>query len=170
MTKLDTSENRAKLIYLGIGSNLGNRKNNIEKAKFELLQKNIFILTESNIYETLSWPNKKNPKFLNVVLKVKTILSPIKLLKVCKEIEKTLGRKKNTKNAPRQCDIDIIDYNNKILKRDVILPHPRMHTRNFVLFPLFEINKNWKHPILKKDIKILICSLSNKDIRSIKLI
>ena len=170
MIKLDTSENRAKLIYLGIGSNLGNRKNNIEKAKFELLQKNIFILTESNIYETLSWPNKKNPKFLNVVLKVKTILSPIKLLKVCKEIEKTLGRKKNTKNAPRQCDIDIIDYNNKILKRDVILPHPRMHTRNFVLFPLFEINKNWKHPILKKDIKILICSLSNKDIRSIKLI
>ena len=170
MTKLDTSENRAKLIYLGIGSNLGNRKNNIEKAKFELLQKNIFILTESNIYETLSWPNKKNPKFLNVVLKVKTILSPIKLLKDCKEIEKTLGRKKNTKNAPRQCDIDIIDYNNKILKRDVILPHPRMHTRNFVLFPLFEINKNWKHPILKKDIKILICSLSNKDIRSIKLI
>ena len=170
MTKLDTSENRAKLIYLGIGSNLGNRKNNIEKAKFELLQKNIFILTESNIYETLSWPNIKNPKFLNVVLKVKTILSPIKLLKVCKEIEKTLGRKKNTKNAPRQCDIDIIDYNNKILKRDVILPHPRMHTRNFVLFPLFEINKNWKHPILKKDIKILICSLSNKDIRSIKLI
>ena len=170
MIKLDTSENRAKLIYLGIGSNLGNRKNNIEKAKFELLQKNIFILTESNIYETLSWPNEKNPKFLNVVLKVKTILSPIKLLKVCKEIEKTLGRKKNTKNAPRQCDIDIIDYNNKILKRDVILPHPRMHTRNFVLFPLFEINKNWKHPILKKDIKILICSLSNKDIRSIKLI
>ena len=170
MTKLDTSENRAKLIYLGIGSNLGNRKNNIEKAKFELLQKNIYILTESNIYETLSWPNKKNPKFLNVVLKVKTILSPIKLLKVCKEIEKTLGRKKNTKNAPRQCDIDIIDYNNKILKRDLILPHPRMHTRNFVLFPLFEINKNWKHPILKKDIKILICSLSNKDIRSIKLI
>ena len=57
-----------------------------------------------------------------------------------------------------------------ILKRDLILPHPRMHTRNFVLFPLFEINKNWKHPILKKDIKILICSLSNKDIRSIKLI
>ena len=168
MTKLDTSENRAKLIYLGIGSNLGNRKNNIEKAKFELLQKNIFILTESNIYETLSWPNKKNPKFLNVVLKVKTILSPIKLLKVCKEIEKTLGRKKNTKNAPRQCDIDIIDYNNKILKRDVILPHPRMHTRNFVLFPLFEINKNWKHPISKESIKILICSLSNKEIRSIK--
>ena len=127
-------------------------------------------MRESNIYETLSWPNKKNPKFLNIVLKIKTFLPPLKLLKVCKEIEKTLGRKKNTKNAPRQCDIDIIDYNNKILKRDLILPHPRMHTRNFVLFPLFEINKNWKHPILKKDIKILICSLSNKDIRSIKLI
>ncbi len=170
MIKLDTSENQAKSIYLGIGSNLGNRKNNIDKAKFELFQSNIFILKESNIYETPSWPNKKNPKFLNVVLKVKTLLQPSKLLKVCKEIEKTLGRKKNTKNAPRKCDIDIIDYNKKKMKKDVILPHPRMHTRNFVLFPLFEIDKNWKHPISKEDIKTLICSLSNKDIRSIKLI
>ena len=61
MIKLDTSENRAKLIYLGIGSNLGNRKNNIDKAKFKLSENNILILRESNIYETFSWPNKKNP-------------------------------------------------------------------------------------------------------------
>ena len=168
MIKLDTSENQAKLIYLGIGSNLGNRKNNIDKAKFELSENNILILRESNIYETFSWPNKKNPKFLNIVLKVKTFLSPSKLLKVCKEIEKNLGRKKTVKNAPRECDIDILDYHNKQMKKDIILPHPRMHTRNFVLFPLFEINKNWKHPISKKSIKTLICSLSNKEISSIK--
>ena len=167
MIKLDTSENQAKLIYLGIGSNLGNRKNNINKAKFELSKNNVFILKESNIYETLSWPNKKNPKFLNIVLKVSTFLSPLKLLKVCKKIEKSLGRKKTVKNAPRKCDIDILDYNSKQMKRDVILPHPRMHNRNFVLFPLFEINKNWKHPISKESIKTLISSLSNKDIRSI---
>ncbi len=170
MIKLDISENQAKLIYLGIGSNLGNRKSNIDKAKFELSKNDIFILRESNIYETLSWPNKKNPKFLNIVLKIKTFLPPLKLLKVCKEIEKTLGRKKTAKNAPRQCDIDILDYNSKKMKKDVILPHPRMHTRNFVLFPLFEINKNWKHPISKKSIKTLISSLSNKEIRSIKQI
>ena len=168
MIKLDTSENRAKLIYLGIGSNLGNRKNNIDKAKFKLSENNILILRESNIYETFSWPNKKNPKFLNIVLKVKTFLSPSKLLKVCKKIEKNLGRKKTVKNAPRECDIDILDYHNKQMKKDIILPHPRMHTRNFVLFPLFEINKNWKHPISKESIKTLIYSLSNKEISSIK--
>ena len=65
MIKLDTSENQAKLIYLGIGSNLGNRKNNNDKAKFKLSENNIFILRESNIYETFSWPNEKDPKFLN---------------------------------------------------------------------------------------------------------
>ena len=170
MIKLDTSENQVKLIYLGIGSNLGNRKNNINKVKLKLSQNNIFILRSSNFYETLSWLNPKNPKFLNIVLKVRTFLSASKLLKICKEIEKTLGRKKTAKNAPRECDIDILDYNNKQMKGDLILPHPRMHTRNFVLFPLFEINKNWKHPISKDHIKTLICSLSNKDIRSIKQI
>ena len=170
MIKLDTSENQAKLIYLGIGSNLGNRKNNIDKAKFKLSENNISILRESKFYETLSWPNEKDPKFLNIVLEVKTFLSPLKLLKVCKEIEKILGRKKTAKNAPRKCDIDILDYSSKKMSKNVILPHPRMHTRNFVLFPLFEINKNWKHPISKKSIKTLICSLSNKEIRTIKKI
>jgi 2-amino-4-hydroxy-6-hydroxymethyldihydropteridine diphosphokinase len=168
--KLDLSENQVKLIYLGIGSNLGNRKNNIYKAKLKLSQNSIFILNSSNFYETLSWPNRKNPKFLNIVLKAQTFLSPLKLLKICKEIEKVLGRKKTAKNAPRECDIDILDYNNKQMNGDVILPHPHMHTRNFVLLPLFEINKNWKHPLSKEHIKTLICSLSNKDISSIKQI
>ena len=170
MIKLDISENQVKLIYLGIGSNLGNRKNNIYKAKLRLSQNNISILKSSNFYETLSWPNHKNPKFLNIVLKVETFLSPSKLLYICKEIEKTLGRKKTAKNAPRECDIDILDYDNKQMNGDVILPHPNMHNRNFVLFPLFEINKNWKHPISGEHIKILISSLSNKDISSIKQI
>ena len=170
MIKLDISENQVKLIYLGIGSNLGNRKNNIYKAKLRLSQNNISILKSSNFYETLSWPNHKNPKFLNIVLKVETSLSPSKLLYICKEIEKTLGRKKTAKNAPRECDIDILDYDNKQMNGDVILPHPNMHNRNFVLFPLFEINKNWKHPISREHIKTLISSLSNKDIRSIKQI
>ena len=84
-------------------------------------------------------------------------------------MKKDLGRKKNQKNSPRECDIDIIDYNNK-KKENIILPHPRMHKRNFVFFPLFEINKDWKHPILKHHIKKLISSLSNRDIRSIKQI
>ena len=164
------SENPAKAIYLGIGSNLGNKRRNIENAKLNLLKNNISILESSSYYESLSWPNQKNPKFLNIVIKIKTNFTPLKLIKKCKEIEIKLGRKKMPKNSPRVCDIDIIDFKNQKMKKDLILPHPRMHIRNFVLLPLFEINKDWKHPVLKLNIKKLISSLSNSDIRSIKQI
>ena len=170
MIRQDILENQVKFVYLGIGSNLGNKKNNIEKAKFMLIQNNIKILLSSNYYETLSWPNPKNPKFLNIVLKISTYLKPLDLLKRCKKIELMLGRKKTPKNSPRECDIDLIDYDNIKTVNKIILPHPRMHTRNFVLLPLYEINKNWKHPVSKQHIKKLILSLSKKDITSIKQI
>ena len=170
MINQDTLENQANSIYLGIGSNLGNKKDNIEKAKYELTKKNILILKSSSYYETLSWPNPNNPKFINIVLKVSTNLNPIELIKKCKEIETYLGRKKSVKNSPRECDIDIIDYNNIVVNNKITLPHPRMHTRNFVLIPLFEINKDWIHPFSKRHIKRLILSLPNSDIRSIKQI
>ena len=163
-------ENPVKSIYLGIGSNLGNRIKNIEHAKFKLLQNDIKILQSSNYYESLSWPNINNPKFLNIVLKISTNLTPLELIKICKDIEKSLGRKKNIKNSPRVCDIDILDYKKMQSNKEIILPHPRLHQRNFVLLPLFELNKNWKHPVSKCHIKTLILSLSNKDIRSIKQI
>ena len=170
MIKQDILENRAKSIYLAIGSNLGNKKENIEKAKFELIKENINILQSSSFYESLSWPNKKNPKFINIILRINTNLKPIELLKKCKEIELNLGRIKSAKNSPRICDIDIIDYNKIILTDKIILPHPRMHTRNFVLLPLFEVSKDWIHPISKHHIKRLIFTLSNRDITSIKQI
>ena len=170
MIKQDTLENQARYIYLGIGSNLGNKKNNIEKAKFELTQNGIKILKSSNYYESLSWPDPQNPKFLNIILKISTNLRPLELLKRCKKIECKLGRKKADKNSPRKCDIDIIDYYSIKITNKITLPHSRMHTRNFVLFPLFEIDKNWKHPITKQHIKRLILSLSNRDITSIKQI
>ena len=170
MIRQDILENQVKSIYLGIGSNLGSKKANIEKAKFELLKNNIKIIKCSNYYETLSWPNPKFPKFLNIVLKVSTFLKPSDLLKKCKEIEVTLGRKKTIKNSPRICDIDILDYNKTLIKNKIILPHPRMHSRNFVILPLFEIDKNWIHPGSGQHIKRLVLSLSNRDIRSIKLI
>tara|TARA_Y100000591_G_scaffold216489_1_gene187978 strand:+ start:361 stop:873 length:513 start_codon:yes stop_codon:yes gene_type:complete len=167
---LDILENQAKSIYLGIGSNLGNKKLNIEKTKYLLNQNDIFIIQSSSFYESLSWPDETKPKFLNIVLKVRTSLDPAKLLNKCKKIEIELGRKKSSKNSPRECDIDIIDYDNKEIKENIILPHPRMHKRNFVLIPLFELNKDWKHPITKRHIKKLILSLPNRDIRSIKQI
>ena len=164
------SENLVKNIYLGIGSNLGNRKKNIECAKLILIQNKINIKRSSSFYESLSWPNPKNPKFLNIILEISSNLSPLELINICKKAEILLGRKKRKKNSPRECDIDIIDYNNQKMKSRIILPHPRMHERNFVLLPLYELNKVWIHPILKQPIKKLILSLSNKDIRSIKQI
>ena len=170
MIKLDISEKLANFVYLGIGSNLGNRINHIEKAKSLLLENNINIITASRFYETPSWPNPKNPKFINIVLKVMCKQKPNELLDLCNKIEVKLGRKKSYKNAPRECDIDIIDFNGLILKDRLTLPHKRMHKRNFVLFPLFEIDKKWFHPIIRSNIKQLINSLSNNDIRSIKQI
>ena len=163
-------ENPVKSIYLGVGSNLGNKRKYIEQAKLRLLQNNIKIKKTSSFYESLSWPNPDNPKFLNIVLEVVTDLSPIRLLNICKKIEVSLGRKKRSKNAPRECDIDLLDYNGKKIDKNIILPHPRMHIRNFVLLPLYELNKAWIHPDLKLPIKKLILSLGNKDIRSIKQI
>ena len=170
MIKQDILEKQAKTVYLGIGSNLGNRIKNIEDAKLRLFKNNINILKSSSYYETLSWPNTNHPKFYNIVLEVITKLNENDLLKICKKIEKSLGRKSSYKNAPRVCDIDILDYNKKTSKININLPHPRLHRRNFVLIPLFEINKKWRHPKTKQHIKSLIFSLSNRDIRSIKQI
>ena len=167
-------ENQVKIAYLGIGSNLGNKVRNIELAKFYLKKNNIFIEKTSKHYETFSWPNKKKPKFVNVVLKIRTFFTPIELMKKCLKIEKLLGRSRNCKNEPRTCDIDIIDYDQKIIKKrknqSLNIPHPEMHKRNFVLLPLFEITRDWVHPIKKTTIKDLVYSLKSEELSAIKLI
>jgi len=171
--KQDLLENQVKPSYLAIGSNLGNKVKNIERAKFEIQDNKIKIIKSSGNFESQSWPNPSNPKFINIVIEIKTNLPPLELLKICNFIEKKLGRKRSVKNAPRSCDIDIIDYKQKILNlenNNLILPHPRMSERNFVILPLFEINKSWKHPKSRKNIVNLVNSLPIKDLRSIKKI
>ena len=170
MIKQGTSENRVKFAYLGIGSNLGNKFLNIDKSKAYLNENRIEIIDSSSYYQTPSWPNPKFPKFINIVIKIRTKLDYLDLFNVCKNIEIKMGRKKLSKNSPRICDLDIIDFDKKIINKEIQIPHKLMHKRNFVLFPLFEIDKNWKHPVFKKNIKKLIFSLPIKDIRSIKQI
>ena len=173
MKKQDTLENQAKLAYLAIGSNLGNKINNIELAKLELEDKIIKILKSSSSYISKSWPDPKMPTYINIIIKVETTLAPIELLKVCNLIELKLGRVRSKINAPRTCDIDIIDYDKIVLNeknRKLILPHPQICKRNFVLLPLFEIEKSWKHPKTKFNIVNLINSLPINDLRSIKRI
>ena len=173
MKKQDTSENLAKSAYLAIGSNLGNKISNIEITKFELEKYKIKILKSSSNYMSESWPDPSMPNYINIIIKIKTSLPPLELLKICNLIELKLGRVRSKKNAPRVCDIDIIDYDKRILNeknRELILPHPRMSKRNFVLLPLFEVDKSWKHPKSKINIVNLINSLPVKDLRSIKQI
>tara|TARA_B100000586_G_scaffold115575_1_gene83274 strand:- start:209 stop:736 length:528 start_codon:yes stop_codon:yes gene_type:complete len=173
--KQDTSENQVKIVYLALGSNLGSKVMNIEKAKLLLLSNNIEIIKCSSYYETYSWPNKNFPKYLNIIIKIKTKLNLNNLFTLIKSIEKKLGRKKMPVNYPRICDIDIIDYNKKslstyIYNHKITVPHPRMKTRNFVLIPLFEVCKNWIHPISRENISELISKFNFTDLRSIKIL
>ena len=173
MKKQDTLENLASQVYLAIGSNLGNKINNIEITKFELEKYKIKILKSSSNYISESWPDSSMPKYINIIIKIKTNLAPLELLKICNLIELKLGRVRGKKNTPRTCDIDIIDYDKKILNQknnQLILPHPQMIKRNFVLLPLFEVDKSWKHPKSKINIVNLINSLPVRDLRSIKQI
>ena len=153
------------MIYINIGSNLnslkGDRFYNLKKT-IQLINANKFkILKISNIYETPSYPNKKNPKFLNISLSIDTKEKPESLIKIFQTIEKKLQRNRTLKNQPRTCDIDIIDYYSKIINTNqIVLPHPRAHLRNFVLYPLREISPNWLHPVFNKKIDFLIKKLN----------
>ena len=175
MTRLDTLEKQVKSSYLSIGSNLGDRLNNIEEAKKLLLINKIFIKDTSSYYETPSWPNRYFPKYFNIVVKINTNLSLMELFKICKSIEKQMGRKKKLKNHPRICDIDIIDFNGLNVKihfhgQKIETPHPRMHMRNFVIFPLYELDKCWIHPKSKVKIYHIINEFKESDFSDIRIV
>ena len=155
------------MIHLNIGSNLeskyGSKFDNISIAVNLLIESKIKIYKISNFYETPSYPNNNFPKFLNVGLLVDYNNSYLDLFKIIKKIEKKLGRIRTKKNDPRVIDIDIIDFRSEVKKtKELILPHPRCHLRNFVLFPILQIDPNWSHPILKKNARFLINNLDRK--------
>ena len=164
------------MIFLALGSNLsssfGDRFTNINLAISYLEGYEIQIIKKSNFYETYSYPNKENPKFINIVISIKTYLSPMDLMSVLFFIEEKLERKRNKKNDPRTCDIDIIDYNSQVLdfkykNLNLTVPHKNLIFRTFVLMPLKEISPEWKHPITKENVSTLIDRLSEEDKKSI---
>ena len=153
------------MIHINIGSNLdskhGTKFKNISIAINLLIDSKLKIKKISNFYETPSYPDKKLPRFANIGLLAEYDFDHSKLIKDISLIEKKIGRVKSKKNDPRVCDIDIIDFNglikeNKFLK----LPHPRSHIRNFVLYPIKEIDPKWIHPIFKKNVDFLINELT----------
>ena len=164
------------MILLGLGSNLsssfGDRFKNIDLAVSALEGYGIQLKKKSSYYESLSYPNKKNPKFINIVIEIETHLPPEDLASVLIFIEEYLERKRKKKNDPRTCDIDIIDYNSKTIDfkykdLDFTVPHAKLIYRNFILYPLQEILPDWKHPKTKELISVLIENLPKEDKNSI---
>ncbi|MDD2679849.1 MAG: 2-amino-4-hydroxy-6-hydroxymethyldihydropteridine diphosphokinase [Candidatus Omnitrophica bacterium] len=131
-----------EICYLGVGSNLGNRRLNIKQAvkKINLLEETR-VLKQSRLIQTEPVGGEAGqPKFLNAALKISTGLAPLKLLKALKSIEKELGRKKSARNAARTIDLDILLYGDRVTgTKRLIIPHPRMFARDFVIKPLAEV-------------------------------
>ena len=164
------------MLLLGLGSNLssrfGNRFVNIDLAISYLESYQVKLIKRSSFYETPSYPDIKNPKFINLVSEVSTDLPPEDLASVLIFVEEKLERKRIKKNEPRTCDIDIIDYNGKIMNfnyKNLIftVPHEKLVYRNFVLYPLQELLPNWIHPKTKEKISALIAKLPEEERKSI---
>ena len=151
-------------IYLSIGSNKGNRYSFIKEA-LRLIRKDIGkVILMSKIYETKSW-GFHSDDFLNICIMIKSELLPSELLNKLKNIEDRLGRIRNsTKILAREIDIDILFYSDEIVNyEDLIIPHPRLHLRNFVLYPLNDIASDFIHPILLKPINELLEECEDDD-------
>ena len=155
------------MIHLNIGSNLnsifGDKFVNISTSINLLIKSEFRVKKISNFYETPSYPNKNLPKFLNIGVLGTFDKGYKELLKIINLIEKKIGRIKSKKNDPRVCDIDIIDFDGNIINlQNLSIPHVKSHLRNFVLYPIYQIDPNWNHPILKKNVKFLINKLDLK--------
>lgn len=154
---------KSKTAFIAIGSNLGRRKENI-KAALKLMEKRgIQILKVSTIIETEPYGLKEQPKFMNCVASVETALNPKQLLKTLLGIEKELGRVRTVKWGPRVIDLDILFYDELVMKEKMLtIPHPDLENRVFVLKPLCEIAPSFVHPVLKKTVKELLLDLEKK--------
>jgi len=140
-------------VYLSIGGNLGNRKENLATAVRLIGEEVGLVKTISALYQTKAWGVEDQPDFLNQCLMVDTTLSPEEVLRRVLEIENKMGRVRERKWYTRLIDIDLLFCNNRIInKKDLSLPHPFLQDRNFVLAPLVEIAPDFIHPILKKSI------------------
>lgn len=149
--------------YLSLGSNLGNKAENINSAIELLSERAGKVLKVSSNYETEPDGFLSENSFVNIALSLDTPLDALALLEVCEQIEKELGRKTKSVNlnySDRVIDIDILYFNNMQLATDrLTLPHPRMHKRSFVLEPLAEIAPKLKHPILGMSTKVMLENL-----------
>ena len=150
------------VVYLGLGSNMGKRQDNLDKA-LDLLSQRLQVGQVSSIYDTEPIGNTNQPRFLNLVCQVSTTLAPPELLALVKGIESRLGRVPGKPNSPRLIDMDILFYGDQVIKsRELVIPHPRLAERAFVLIPLKEIAPGMVHPVSGKTVKEMLEGVSGK--------
>jgi len=155
----------AEPVYLSLGSNLGNRGENLHLA-CESLTPEVHLLKTSSVYVTPPWGYHDQPEFLNQVVEVQTDLAPLALLKYLKAIEADMGRLETFRYGPRLIDIDILFYEGCIVQcEELHIPHPRLAERAFVLVPLHEIAPDFVHPELDQTIADLLSAVSAEGVR-----
>jgi 2-amino-4-hydroxy-6-hydroxymethyldihydropteridine diphosphokinase len=155
-----------KKIYLSLGSNLGDRLQNLAHARDQLAAAGIRILRESSIFETAPRDMTDQPMFLNQVIEAETKLFPRQLLSCVQNMEHTLGRKRIVAKGPRTIDIDIVFYAGFIVATpDLEIPHPRMMERRFVLEPLAELAPDLRHPVTKVSVREMLAKVGDQHAR-----
>ncbi len=152
----ELERNELVAVYLGLGSNLGNRQDNLDRA-LDFLSQRLQVGKISSIYETEPVGNINQPRFLNLACQAYTRLAPTELLTLAKGIENKLGRTSSQPNTPRPIDIDILLYDQRVIETpELVIPHPRLTERAFVLIPLAEIAPALVHPASGKTVKELL--------------
>ncbi|CAG1016356.1 2-amino-4-hydroxy-6-hydroxymethyldihydropteridinediphosphokinase [Anaerolineales bacterium] len=156
------------IVYLALGSNMGNRLANL-RAALNNLTPQMAVKIKSSVYETPPWGFTAQPEFLNQVIMAETYLKPQALLSHLKRLETALGRAPSFQNGPRLIDMDILFFDNLVLDTpSLVIPHPRLHERAFVLVPLAEIAPDLVHPVLNKPIHELLDRVDRSDIKLFK--
>jgi 2-amino-4-hydroxy-6-hydroxymethyldihydropteridine diphosphokinase len=155
------------VILIALGANLpsaaGSPAATLQHALGKLDGKGVKIRRVSSFYETPAWPDPADPAFVNAVAAVDTAFQPVELLELLHGVETELGRLRSAPNAPRTLDLDLLDYDGRVMEGAVVLPHPRMAQRSFVLVPLAEIAPDWRHPVSGQGIGELLAGLPDRD-------
>ena len=156
-------KNETQTVYLLLGSNLGDKINALKEATEKIEVQIGKITAHSRFYETQAWGKTDQPDFINQAIAIDTKLSPDEVLTAILLIEKEMGRERTEKWAERIIDIDILLYGNLVVnKKDLVIPHPHLHERNFALVPLMEIAGEEEHPILHKTIEDIYFDCNDK--------